>query len=398
MEMDTILTKKINFYATVNQIKNQTVLVGIGLFFSLFLFVSIVSAAGDQLTIGQAYFTLNDKEVMLFADIPDPVIEAQPDMISLSLDGTVMEKARISNFCRSEVPLTFLFLIDTKKTVYESEKNRPEEIIRAFRDFYFFQGHSKIAIMTYGDSTKVVLEPTSDPAAIEQAAVKIRFTSEDSSFPDALLEAVDYVNKISANDGSFKHIVLFTDGNGYDNRYITEADMTKLMQDSGISLFILKTHDTNAYYGDEAKEHAESPGWFATYSPELYPLSTEEPPEEGCWCDIQTNPNCTCDKMVATPVANIPESEINYNRLKRIAGASDGLAVSISESNRSAVLAKKMMDIVCSKNYITAEVPDSFSKPVDKPIEFTLYFFKEKSFLDGTSKSVYPTTIILSAQ
>ena len=33
MEMDTILTKKINFYATVNQIKNQAVLVGIGLFF-----------------------------------------------------------------------------------------------------------------------------------------------------------------------------------------------------------------------------------------------------------------------------------------------------------------------------------------------------------------------------
>ncbi|MEL7659223.1 MAG: vWA domain-containing protein, partial [Bacillota bacterium] len=272
MEMDIILSGKINLCTTVSKIKNQASLIGISLFFSLVLLVSSVSAAGDQLTIGQAYFTLNNKEVMLFADIPDPVIEAQPDMISLSLDGTGMKKARISNFCRSDVPLTFLFLIDTKKTVYESEKNRPEEVVKAFRDFYFFQGHSKIAIMTYGDSTKVVLEPTSDPAAIEQAALKIRFISKDSSFPDALLEAVDYVNKISANDGSFKNIVLFTDGKGYDNRYISEADMIKTLQGSGISLFVLKTHDTNAYYGTEAKEHAESPGWFATYSPELYPL------------------------------------------------------------------------------------------------------------------------------
>ncbi len=362
-----------NQFATNDWMKKIKKLIFFSLLISLILLSSAVSAAEEQITIDRAYFPFNTGEVMLFADIPEAVLNANPDTILLTINGAAAKTPRISSFCRSDIPLTFLFLVNTTKTVYASEKDRPEEIIRAFRDFYFFQGHSKIAIMTYGDAIQTVLEPTSDAEAINLAAIRIRFTSQNSNYQEALATAVDYLEKLSENDGSFKQIILLTDGKGYDHRFFSEEEMIQSLQEAEIPLFVLNTLDTNAFYGDEAKDHAESASWYATTFPELYPLATPE----------------------ASGGAGV-----NYDleRLKRIAGATGGLAVKASEGSRSEALAKRMMDAICAKTFLSATLPDGFSANLQEPIEFSLDFFNGRTYIAGVTSSIYADARILSVQ
>lgn len=160
-----------------------------------------------------------------------------PDSFDIFLDDFEINGIWYSTFEKESTPLSILFLVDLSEKRDQVEQERAANIIKEFLRDPRILKRSKIGIMTFGEKIEPLLPFTNDKDAIISAADSLTDSKAEINYPLALLNAVKYMAAtVAGNENEQKHIVLISDGTGYDEALIDEEEMAKSLKESNITL------------------------------------------------------------------------------------------------------------------------------------------------------------------
>ncbi len=218
------------------------IVLAFGLFFAVTSRGSAVS--GADFIIKNVKLTDN-QQLEFILTTPYTTQGTLPDSFNVRLDEFEFQSKWFSTFDKENTPLTILFLIDLSTKWDQIEQERAGKIITEFLRDPRILKRGRIGVMTFGEKIERRLDFTNDPQAILASVSNLQFADGEIKYPLALLNAVQYMATIAASANEQRHIVLISDGTGYDPNLITDEKMAAQLDTANIRLSALVQRDTD---------------------------------------------------------------------------------------------------------------------------------------------------------
>ncbi|MHC1770491.1 MAG: VWA domain-containing protein [Flexilinea sp.] len=298
------------------------------LFLVLRLFISAQTV--DNFPVFRSFF-FDDGITLFFPGLT----ENQPiqfNKAEVLLDQTRLEDVYFSSIKENSYPINILFLIDISKTVYNSDRELPAELINQFLNDPSLNDRSLFGIMVFNDSDNLILYPTNNRSDAMAAANTLSFESASSNFSLAILNALYFIDKNPTGFAEKNQIILITDGTGYNDERTSEKEIADKLRSTGISLSVLMTRNTNTGSYDSN----------------------------------------------------------DFNRLQRLASGSGGIAVTTEKENLALEYEKIMMDPILRTYTLTGRIPSTFIPAYNDSVLISLSLFNNDLKIAEATKTVRP--------
>ena len=243
IERKTTLQKT---FPRMNKAFWQILIVGIVLLLIFISNITVFATSTSDYVLKDITLTDN-KDLEFILTTPYTNQGTIPDSFNIFLDDFKINGIWYSTFEKESTPLTILFLVDLSEKWDQIENDRAANIIKEFLRDPRILKRSKIGIMTFGEKIEPLLEYTNDKDAIISAADSLTFSKSEINYPLALLNAIKYMSAtVAGNENEQKHIVLISDGTGYDEALINEEEMAKSLSESNVTLSaVVQKNDTD---------------------------------------------------------------------------------------------------------------------------------------------------------
>lgn len=173
---------------------------------------AFAASSPSDLKLRQVY--IDYPSMTLFADLTDSagnrILPAESDNMAVMVGGTSAKIKNMSPFSRSGEGITTIFLIDVSSSIKPA---RFEELKKTVSAWIKKMGaNDRAAIVSFGDSVKVVEEFTGEPKVLLYSLQTLRATGKHTQLNSGLLRAIDLARIKSSELPKRKMILLCTDG------------------------------------------------------------------------------------------------------------------------------------------------------------------------------------------
>ncbi len=199
----------------------------------LFIFCAFGSCfAIDDFTVQET--NLNTDSSALEMIITDNRPSGQsPTSVAVSVDNTQMTDVSLKLISDSDLPISFVFVVDNTSTAISNQKKRPAEIAQAIRetrnnnqDRYYLIGYDTVVHSPQGPSAY----PDDLFSSLSYGVVGM------SDYTEALMKAVDLLK--NDNVYSKKVIILISDGNLTNSPKVQTGELMDVLAESPYPVYI----------------------------------------------------------------------------------------------------------------------------------------------------------------
>lgn len=151
---------------------------------------------------------------------------------SASINGTALSNVTFQAINESDIPVTYVFVVDTTTTAYSDQKNRPAEIAQALSNGR--SGKNDLYYLISFDTK--VNEPVGPSPFYDEVFDKLSYdTAGMSDYSEALRQAVNLLKGI--NILSKKVIILVSDGYQVSDPALEQRELIDMIEESGFPVY-----------------------------------------------------------------------------------------------------------------------------------------------------------------
>jgi hypothetical protein len=295
----------------------------------LLLLFSLVSAQTVENHLANRFFqTDNEISVVCSNFFEDQLLEF--DRAAMTVDQISLDNVAVETLNNTDLPINIFSLIDVSKTVFETEKELPKNLIHQFINDSVLMNRTRLGIISFGSTVNSIQSLTNDGNKVEEALNQLNFDSKTSDFSFALLETLKLIDETKTSSPVNNQIILITDGAGYNDAKISEKQIAEALFSSGVSLNVIVTRNTNT----------------SSYE------------------------------------------EFDFNRLNRLASNSGGIALKTDTGDSAENYKAKIVESILQTRIIHGELPADFSLSSDAKSEILLTLYHQNEEVFRTSQFV----------
>jgi len=220
---------------------------------SLFVILCFVTGcfAADDFTISESVYNDADKSIRFLIN-DNRETGQSPNSATASVDGSDLSNVSIKLLKDSDVPVTFVFVVDNTTTSYSDQKSRPAEIADVLT-----KGRSnkndEYYLISYDTEVHSPVGPSKYPSdVLDKLTYNVKETKSDYS--EALLKAVELLKK----ENSFwkKVIILISDGYQTDDPRMQQGELIDELTKAGYPVYAcgLMRSETSKYEEADLKK------------------------------------------------------------------------------------------------------------------------------------------------
>ena len=206
-----------------------------GLIVMVILCVTGSCLAVDNFTVHQKQYDAEAKTISMI--INDNRSSGQvPNAAEGSIEGMDLTKVEVSSIDKTDVPVTFVFVVDNTTTAYVDQKKRPSEIgaaisnARSGKDDEYY-------LISYDTEVHSPVGPAKYPDEVLET-LTYNVNSDKADYSGALESAVDLLQGIAEKDAMRKMaIILVTDGYQTDSPAIQHRALLDMLVNSGVPVY-----------------------------------------------------------------------------------------------------------------------------------------------------------------
>ncbi len=219
---------------------------------SILLVLCFVGAgwAANEFSVEETVFNGTDNTLRFI--INDNRSSGQsPNNVSVLVDGTDLSEPELKLLHESDVPITFVFVVDNTSTAFSDQKKRPAEIAEVLssarsgkNDAYY--------LISFDTQVHSPEGPVKFPSEVLD---KLTYgVVGESDYTEALLKAVELLNGM--NGFSKKVIILITDGALNDRPRMQQSELIEELTASGYPIYAcgLLRSETQSYVEADLKK------------------------------------------------------------------------------------------------------------------------------------------------
>lgn len=215
--------------------KVLSVILLVSLLFSLTGFQS----TNSSIQIGNVYYSSGSVNVY-FTDRSGVINGTQA---TVEVEGSPLVNVSFAPLSqKTDVPITVLFLVDTKKNNFNTERERARKVIEKFMDQNDLgQTRTKtLFVMEFGDTISSAYDPRTNAKAIE-------YTANKADYRDALQQGRNFLlDRQKQNIDEFQVIILITDGERPVDERVQGATLKAELQSAGVPVYVYLRNDQSS--------------------------------------------------------------------------------------------------------------------------------------------------------
>ncbi len=199
-------------------------------FLLVFCFVFSCFAA-DDFTVSDYDFVEAEKSFrFLISDNRDSGLS--PNAVSVSVDGSDLTNVGLKSLTDSDVPVTFVFVVDNTSTAYADQKNRPAEIAEAISSSRSGK-NDEYYLISFDKEVHAPVGPSKYPADVLD---KLTYNVPGlSDYSEALHKAVELLN--GETGFGKKVIILIADGSQVASPRLQQGELIEELSSAGYPIY-----------------------------------------------------------------------------------------------------------------------------------------------------------------
>ena len=209
----------------------KKVLLGLSIFL-IFCFAGS-SIAIDDFTVTESLYNGDNRSIQMIVN-DNRSSGSAPTSAEASLGGQALNNIEYKLLPDTEVPVTYVFVVDTTTTAYSDQKDKPKEIAEAISNVR--SGKNDTYYLISFDTE--VHEPTESTKNVSTMLSNLNYSVAGvGDYSAALKKAVDLLNSESKKSLSKKVIILISDGNQIDTPQFKEGDLIEMLANAGYPVY-----------------------------------------------------------------------------------------------------------------------------------------------------------------
>jgi VWFA-related protein len=178
--------------------------------------------------------------LMAYVDVLDqngqPPASLVPADFSATLDQQNLKVASVTSFDKSGEGVAYAFLVDVSKSIQSAQFNEMRTEIDAWING--LTANDRMAIFTFGDQDKELVDFTSDKTSLVAALQKVSPTDNQTKLYLALRNAIDLWQRVDPSLPSRRVIVILSDGKDEGSGF-TADDVGRMVQQSPFPIYAI---------------------------------------------------------------------------------------------------------------------------------------------------------------
>ncbi|MFZ0746420.1 MAG: VWA domain-containing protein [Terracidiphilus sp.] len=210
------------------------------------LLIGLLWYAGHALPQGEpgrfaiSQITYQPPQLMAYVDVLDQSGRAQarlaPADFSAKMDQQDLKVTSVTSFDKSGEGVAYVFLVDISKSIQRDQFNEMRMEIDGWIDG--LAAVDRMAIFTFGDQEKELVDFTSDKTSLKAALQKVVPTDNQTKLYLALRNSLDLWQRTDAGLPSRRVIVILSDGKDEGSGF-TADDVGRMVQQSPMPIYAI---------------------------------------------------------------------------------------------------------------------------------------------------------------
>lgn len=176
-------------------------------------------------------------------------IEGDVQSATALIGNTECKDVTFDTFEKSNITLDTLIMIDNSLSVPQASRDAAKSLIADF--IADRKPYERFSIATYGEQLETVIDFTDDYKSLKSALEGIEYRDRETYLTDVLYELVDSDSFKENSEGSYRRILVVSDGVDNKDVGITSKELIDVLKKEGIPVYSMGAYNSKKSNGDE---------------------------------------------------------------------------------------------------------------------------------------------------